>query len=89
MNNRNYRPDWSSVSSNSEVTKIYWAQWDSLVLKNDILYRKWESSDGKEIRLLLILPKSLREEVLQSVTRERGTLEINIYFFIKCYILTS
>ena len=60
----NGRPEWTSVSACSEVSKIYWAQWDSLVMKQDILYRKWESTDGKEAKLQLIVPKSLREEIL-------------------------
>ena len=37
----NGRPEWTSVSACSEVTKIYWAQWDSLVMKQDILYRPY------------------------------------------------
>ena len=40
------RPDWPSVSVHSEITKIYWAQWDSLSMKDGVLYRKWESPDG-------------------------------------------
>lgn len=58
------RPQWSEISALSEVTKTFWAQWDSLCLRNDILYRKWESSDGLTTRLQLVLPKALREEVL-------------------------
>ena len=69
----NGRPQWTSVSACSEVTKIYWAQWDSLVMKQDILYRKWESTDGKEGKLQLIVPKSLREEIL---TGETGEIKI-------------
>ncbi len=64
MKGGNERPQWSQVSALSEVTKNCWAQWDSLCLRNDILYRKWESSDGTTTRLQLMLPKALREEVL-------------------------
>ena len=64
MKGGNERPEWSQVSALSEVTKNCWAQWDSLCLRNDILYRKWESSDGTTTRLQLMLPKALREEVL-------------------------
>ena len=52
----NGRPEWTSVSSCSEVTKIYWAQWDSLVMKQNLSYRKWESTGGKEAKLQLIVP---------------------------------
>ena len=58
------RPQWSEVSALSEVTKNCWAQWDSLCLRDNILCRKWESSDGATTRLQLLLPKGLREEVL-------------------------
>ena len=60
----NERPQWSEVSTLSEVTKNCWAQWGSLCQRNNILYRKWEPSDGTTTRLRLMLPKSLQEEVL-------------------------
>ena len=49
----------SQVSAHSEVTKNYWAQWDSLCLRNDILCQKWESLDGTTTQLQLVLPKAL------------------------------
>ncbi|CAB4041567.1 Hypothetical predicted protein, partial [Paramuricea clavata] len=58
------RPGWSVVSPRSKVTKTYWAQWDSLCLKNNVLYRKWESSDGTDIRLQLVVPNSLKQPIL-------------------------
>ena len=58
------RPRWSEVATLSEVTKNCWAQWDSLCLRNNVLCRKWESSDGAITRLQMVLPKALREEVL-------------------------
>ena len=58
------RPQWSDVSALSEISKIFWAQWDSMCIISNILYRKRESSDGTSIQLQLVLPKSLRKEVL-------------------------
>ena len=58
------RPEWSIVSPESEETKVYCAQWESLTLHNGILYRKWESADGNETKLQLVMLKSLRPEVL-------------------------
>ena len=58
------RPQWSEVSVLSEMTKNCWAQWDRLCLRDNILCRKWESSNGATIQLQLVLPKGLREDVL-------------------------
>lgn len=50
-----------------EETKAYWAQWQSLQICNGVLYRVWESPAGDSTCKQLVLPKSLREEVLQSL----------------------
>ncbi len=63
----NIRPDWSEVSSKSKETKAYWAQWDSLCLRNGALYRKWESSDGNEVRLKLVVPDSMKRKILMQL----------------------
>lgn len=47
------------------MTKLYWAQWESLELIRGLLYRRWESDRGEEVRNLLLAPKSIREEVLK------------------------
>ncbi len=52
------RPEWEDVSSKSEETKVYWAQWDCLMLRENI-YRVWESPNGRETCLQLIVPKTL------------------------------
>ncbi|GBM59103.1 Transposon Ty3-G Gag-Pol polyprotein, partial [Araneus ventricosus] len=40
------RPSWQEIAPESPATKRYWALWDSLHLKDGVLYRKWESDDG-------------------------------------------
>ncbi|CAH3930651.1 unnamed protein product [Pieris brassicae] len=40
------KPQWSKVASTSTTTKSYWAQWDSLVLHNRVLCRKWKNAQG-------------------------------------------
>ncbi|GBN48564.1 hypothetical protein AVEN_103757-1 [Araneus ventricosus] len=40
------RPSWQEIAPESPATKRYWALWDSLQLKDGILYHKWESDDG-------------------------------------------
>lgn len=50
------RPSWSDISATSPTTKAYWAQWDSLIVQDDVLYRKWESVDGKNNTLQMVIP---------------------------------
>ncbi|GBM26303.1 Retrovirus-related Pol polyprotein from transposon 297 [Araneus ventricosus] len=52
------RPSWQEIAPESPATKRYWALWDSLHLKDGVLYRRWESDDGRSCRWQLILPKS-------------------------------
>ncbi|GBM33373.1 Retrovirus-related Pol polyprotein from transposon 297, partial [Araneus ventricosus] len=56
-------PSWQEIAPESPATKRYWAVWDSLHLKDGVLYRKWESNDGSSCRWQLILPKSRIQEV--------------------------
>ncbi|GBO18349.1 Retrovirus-related Pol polyprotein from transposon 297 [Araneus ventricosus] len=58
------RPSWQEIAPESPETKRYWALWDSLHLKDGVLYRKWETDDGSSCRWQLILPKSRIQEVL-------------------------
>ncbi|GBM97845.1 hypothetical protein AVEN_148145-1 [Araneus ventricosus] len=73
------RPSWQEITPESPATKRYWALWDSLNLKDGVLYRKWENDDGSSCRWQLILPKSRIQEVLQethdSATRKRPKTE--------------
>ncbi|GBM53715.1 hypothetical protein AVEN_65770-2, partial [Araneus ventricosus] len=44
------RPSWQEIAPESPATKRYWALWDSLHLKDGVLYRRWESDDGRSCR---------------------------------------
>ena len=59
------RPEWENVSTESEDTKVLWAQSDSLTLRENILYRVWETLNANDVELQLVVPKSLRETVLR------------------------
>ncbi|GFW68107.1 retrovirus-related Pol polyprotein from transposon 412 [Trichonephila clavipes] len=50
------KPVWQDIAAFHPV-KRYWALWDSLHLRNGVLYRKWESDD-ETFRWQLILPKT-------------------------------
>ncbi|GBM78131.1 Retrovirus-related Pol polyprotein from transposon 297 [Araneus ventricosus] len=59
------RPSWQEIAPESPATKRYWALWDSLHLKDGVLYRRWESDNGSSCRWQLILTKSRIPEVLR------------------------
>jgi len=35
-----HRPDWQGIISEDDSAKIYWSQWESLVIENGVLCRK-------------------------------------------------
>ncbi|GBL98740.1 hypothetical protein AVEN_202186-1 [Araneus ventricosus] len=59
------RPSRQEIAQENPATKRYWALWDSLHLKDGVLYRKWENDDGSPCQWQLILPRSRIQEVLQ------------------------
>ena len=61
------RPSKEKVSQYSETTKLYWAQWASLRIRNGLLYREWETPSGECKIFQLVLPKQLRNYVLHSL----------------------
>lgn len=61
------RPDLSKVTSLSANTKLYWAQWDSLVLQDGVMCQQWESPAGDYTILQMVLPLPLRTFVLEQL----------------------
>src|SRR5208282_2988193 len=59
------RPNWSAVANRSEETRAYWAQWDSLVVQNGVLYRRFYANDGHPLFLQIVVPESLRRLFVQ------------------------
>ncbi|GFW69613.1 retrovirus-related Pol polyprotein from transposon 412 [Trichonephila clavipes] len=64
-------PSWQDTAPFHPTTKRDWALWDNLHLRNDVLYRKWESDDGKTFRWQLILPKTRVSTVLKELHGSR------------------
>ncbi|GFU62527.1 retrovirus-related Pol polyprotein from transposon 17.6 [Trichonephila clavipes] len=56
---------WQEIAPFHPTTKRYWTLWDSLHLKNGLLYRTWESDDEKTFRWQLIHPKTRISTVLK------------------------
>lgn len=67
MEQRMDKPSWEEMRSASTITKRYWAQWELLRLQDDILQRRWESTDGKTEQWLVVVPVNLRENVMMEV----------------------
>ena len=64
---RGQRPEWQDISAMSVVTKSYWTQWESIVMIDEILYRRWEGPYGKEVRYLYLTPKVIYDDVLRNL----------------------
>ncbi|GFV61212.1 retrovirus-related Pol polyprotein from transposon 17.6 [Trichonephila clavipes] len=61
------KPSWQDIAPFHLTMKRYWVLCDSLHLRNGVLYRKWESDDGKIFRWQLILPKTRVSTVLKEL----------------------
>ena len=65
MTRSDERPDWNAVSGENEEVRSYWAQWNSLVINEGVLYRRFHTPDGNTKFLQLIVPASLRQEFVR------------------------
>lgn len=59
------KPEWSVVAGLSATTKSYWAQWESLLIHDGILCRKWENARGDQCHLQMIVPRAKVPDVLR------------------------
>lgn len=59
------RPLRHEISSGDPSMKIYWSQWDSLVLKDRVLRRKWKSSDLKSTVFQTLVSRKMVQQILE------------------------
>jgi len=59
------RPEWKQLETESEKTRTLWAQFDSLELKDGVLYRRFYRPDGTISHLQLIVPRTLRQQFMK------------------------
>jgi hypothetical protein len=73
------RPEWSVVAPYGKVTKILWAQWDSLCIRDGCVYRLWECITPSSFHYQLVVPNELRSEVLKELhgTQATGHFGVN------------
>ena len=61
------KQDANQLQGRSREEKKLIQLWDQLELKDGVLWRRYESSDGDAVHRQLIVPKSLRKSVLQEI----------------------
>ena len=61
------KPDADEQKSQSLETRRLLQLWEQLVIRNGVLFRQWESSDGSRVVYQLVMPKSEREDVLRDL----------------------
>ena len=59
-----FKPEWQSISSEDYVMKVYCSQWELLVVKDEVLYRKWVLLDLKSKILHIVVPRHKIEEII-------------------------
>jgi hypothetical protein len=61
------RPERKDIADRSPTYKSYWAQWNSLAVRNGMLERNWESADGLSHIAQIVLPRSREKDVLSEL----------------------
>lgn len=54
------------VQGTSKATKGLCAQWNQLLLEDDMLYSQWQTKDGSGTQLELVLSRSLVPDILKA-----------------------
>ena len=67
------RPKWKKVSHEEGDVKALWSQWQSLEVRDGILYRKFQTETKEEPTILyqLVAPKRLRKEIMRHLHDHR------------------
>ncbi|CAI5646298.1 unnamed protein product [Oreochromis niloticus] len=61
------RPDWTGVSGQEPEVKAYYSQYNNLETHDGLLYRRWRAPGQGRDLLQLLVPRSLRSQVLELV----------------------
>ena len=59
------KPDWNQVSGENTIVKTLWNQYARLKVINWVLYRKWIDANGITNKMQMLVPESLKEEILK------------------------
>lgn len=72
------RPAWAAISMLDQETKALHSQWASLVVHDQLLYRRWKNPAGTRNILQLLVPRKSRERVLQLVHGSTGAAHFGV-----------
>jgi Integrase zinc binding domain len=61
------RPDWNDIKSESPALRSLWQQYESLIVRDNVLYRIFHSFDGSVAYYQLVLPSSLEVAFLEMI----------------------
>ena len=61
-----YKPKWQEISKENEEVKYHWSRFDSLVMKNSVLRRRWKTKSQPD-EFHFIIPKVLCTLVLKQL----------------------
>lgn len=67
------RPERQEMMVFGPEVKAYYSQWATITLCDGLLYRQWQTPDGKATLLQLLVPRSLQHQVLRLVHGSVGT----------------
>ena len=66
------RPNWERVSHLDPDHKSYWSPWNRLIVKDDILYRRWICEKTGRDHLELVVPDTWRNEIIKMFHADPG-----------------
>jgi predicted aspartyl protease len=62
-----HKPKWAEISDESTEYKTYWGMWDQLIIRDGVLYKRWESDSGHVIKNRLAVPRAIKLEILRNL----------------------
>ena len=67
VDNDGTKPEWNALSFEGLGCKFYYNLWSKIKVRQNLLYREWESAVGDYTRLQLIIPKNYQTQLIRDV----------------------
>ena len=65
------KPPWRDVARDGRDVKTLWVQWHNLVIRDDILYRRWRATERMPWIYQYVTPPTLRRQIMHFVHDKR------------------
>ena len=72
------RPKWEDVSHLDTDCKTYWSQWNRLVVRNGILYRRWVCEKTDSDLFELVVPETWRNDIVKMFHADPGAGHLGV-----------